>query len=334
MAESLIPYPTLIDVTNEQQPDGRVGRMAEILSKKMPILKDIPLIEGNMSTGHQITSRTALPAPTWRQFNEGVVPTLGTGAPIVESCGLCEAHHNIDTALLELNGNSAQWRANQDAAFGEGIAQDICSGLFYYTRDTPQKFFGLSARYNSTSGTTGAYCLKAGTTTSTGVWSAWLINWSPTTIYGIYPRGGRGGLQMNDKGEQLVQTSSTTKAQLFMAVTQWKWNFGLCVEDYRSACRGVIDQDDSTVWATTTMGIPNLLDDMCAQIYSLEGNPVLYMSRTLYAQLNKQLRNKNTTGAIMQGDGGKQIPGYNTIPIRIVDSLVSETVGSTGNFAF
>ena len=76
---AFVPYngtelPNLVNVTKRLDPDGKIARIAEILNQNNPILEDIPLVEGNLPTGHRTTVRADLPEPTWRKLNYGVRP--------------------------------------------------------------------------------------------------------------------------------------------------------------------------------------------------------------------------------------------------------------------
>ena len=59
---AFVPYngtelPNLVNVTKRLDPDGTIASIAEILNQNNPILEDIPLVEGNLPTGHRNRTR-------------------------------------------------------------------------------------------------------------------------------------------------------------------------------------------------------------------------------------------------------------------------------------
>lgn len=318
-------YPTLVDVASRLDPNGAIASIAEQMAKQNPILDDIPWVEGNLATGHRLVARTALPSPTWRRFNQGVDPTVSSTAPYDESCGMMEAYSYIDVDLAKLNGNSMSWRASEDAAYLEAFNQELATGVFYHsTKTDPEKFYGLAPRYASTSGTSGSYCLKTGTVSTTGTYSIWLINWSPDRIFGIYPKGSTAGLSVQDLGEQLV---TDTDSKRFLAyATRYQWKCGLAVKDYRYACRMLVDSDDTSgSFSDTSKALISSIYTMFGTVYSMDGMPTLYMSRTVYNKLATQLINAQSNLLDWAERGGKRVRAFDGVPIRITDALVSET---------
>src|SRR5689334_18620482 len=145
-------YATLAEVASRLDPNGQAATIANILSKKNPVLQDIPWVEGNLVTGHQIAqTHTSLPSGTWRQINQGVAATKGQTAVYTESCARLEDESVIDEALLELNGGMA-WRMTEDALKMEGLSQQFATALFYESASSnPERIHGLAPRYPATS---------------------------------------------------------------------------------------------------------------------------------------------------------------------------------------
>src|SRR6266403_2040671 len=90
--------------------DGRVAVIIELLSQTNEILMDMMVVEGNLPTGHRTTVRTGLPAATWRLLNYGVQPGKSTTAQVDDTIGNLQAFSRVDKDLLELNGNSSEFR--------------------------------------------------------------------------------------------------------------------------------------------------------------------------------------------------------------------------------
>lgn len=115
-------FPTLINVIKRLAPDGSIADVVNILSKKNPILEDIPWLEGNQMTGHEIVqSASSLPSGSWRKLNAGIAREKGETAKYTESCGILAAESTVDCKVAELNGNAAAYRASEDKLFMEGM---------------------------------------------------------------------------------------------------------------------------------------------------------------------------------------------------------------------
>jgi hypothetical protein len=318
-------YPTLLDVIKRLRPDGSVEQqMADTLSKELPLLKDMPMREGNLPTGHQITSKTALPSPTWRRFNQGVDPKKGKTLQYVETCGLLEDFSKIDVQEADLNGNAAAYRASEDNMFLEAYGQEVGRALWYESVATnPERLHGLTVRYPATTGYTASkYVLKPGTNSGSNCDSVWLITWDEDRIFGIYPKASIGGLQSEDMGKQLVPDSNNK--QFLAYVTHYAWKIGLAVKDYRYAVRMQWDPDDSTNFADTAKGMFTAMENMLATVWKVNQNSRFYMSRTARAKLGAQLANNDARFGQTNLNGVELVDTFMNIPIRIDDSLTLE----------
>jgi hypothetical protein len=67
---------------------------------------DMTWMEANGPTYHRSTIRTGMPAPTWRQFYQGVAPTKNTYAQVDEAMGMMEARSVVDVKLADLESNA------------------------------------------------------------------------------------------------------------------------------------------------------------------------------------------------------------------------------------
>jgi hypothetical protein len=318
--------PTLVNVVKTMRPDGSPEMdIANILSEKMSILDDIPWVEGNLPTGHRITSVNGLPSPTWRRLNEGIDPTYGTTTQYDEACGILEQHVKVDVDVANFNGNAAAYRMLQNKLAIEGFRQELSRAIFYEsTLANPEKIHGLSARYPATTGYTASdYVLKPGTNSGSNCRSVWLINWSVGKLYGIYPKGSVAGLSHEDLGRDLVTLNSK---DLLMYRDRYQWQCGLAVQDFRHACRFQWDPDDTTNFADTAKIFYISVGNMINTVYDMDNETArLYMDRTSYAKLYNQLAS-NTTNYLEYIELGKRrVPAFLGVVVRIDDKLTAET---------
>jgi hypothetical protein len=335
---------TLLDWGKRCDDDGKIATIINLLSQTNEVLDDMLWVEGNLPTGHKTTVRTGLPSATWRLLNYGVPRAKSTTAQVTDTCGILEAYSEIDKDLAELNGNTAEFRMSEDLAFLEGINQQLAQTLFYgSTAVNPERFMGLAPRFstvNTANAQTANNVLDAGGTGSTNT-SVWLVVWGPHTCHGIFPKGGKSGLQMRDLGEEPLYDANNNLYRGYR--TQYQWKAGLTVRDWRYVVR-IANIDASTLSGGTP---PNLINLLVRAIHKLPTAPVtagpvqkasapgtpdtglsmgstaIYCNRAVSTWLDIQALNK--TNALLKIDEyeGKPRTSFRGIPIRVVDQLLN-----------
>ena len=139
---------TLADLGRRMDPSGKIADMAELMSQSNYFLDMLPQVEGNLTTGHVVTVRTALPQGTARRFNQGVAYTKSSAAQLTFGMMMLEAYSQIDKKLADLGGNTAANREKEDVAHMEGMGQQWEGLLFYGNSWTnPTNFSGLSTYF-------------------------------------------------------------------------------------------------------------------------------------------------------------------------------------------
>jgi len=242
--------PNLVNVTKRMDPDGSIAKIAELLQQFNPIIEDIPLVEGNLPTGHRTTVRADLPIPTWRKLNYGVRPTKSITAQVDDTIGMLEDYGEVDKDLAMLNGNTAEFRMSEDTPHLESMSNTLAETLFYGDTDSnPERFLGLAPRYDvigtpadkPTAQPTSNYLANVidagGLVGASGVslTSVWYIVWGQNSVHGIYPKGSQAGLQARDLGEVTLKDIDGGRFQGYRSHYQWK--MGLCVRDWRYIVR-------------------------------------------------------------------------------------------------
>jgi len=328
-------FPTLLDVARAMDPNGKIDMIAEVLQEYNDILDDIPMIEGNLPTGHVSTVRTSKPAGTWRQLNKGIQASKATTGQITNTCGMLEALSHIDKDLAMLNGNTEAFRFSQDKGFIQGLSDTMSSTLIYGNVSVnPEQFDGLASRYFSTGSTytTSAQMIDAGGTGSDNT-SIWLVQWAPNKCYGIYPKGSLAGLQHQDDG--LITISDPNNSGYFMKVYQshFQWKCGLAIDDYRTVVRICnIDISNLETASDSSDTSANIIKYMCQAIEKLppdsSARPVFYMNNRVRAMLGVKLLDKSNIWLSM--DEVKNTPlvrgkmlHFLSIPCRRIDSILN-----------
>jgi hypothetical protein len=324
-------HPTLLDIAKITDPGGQVARVVEMLSQTNEILDDMVFIEGNLPTGHRTTVRTGLPAPTWRKLYGGVQPTKSRTLQVTDSCGMLESYAEVDKALADLNGNSAAFRLSEDRAHIEGMNQEFASTLFYGNEGTePEAFTGFAPRFNSQSAENGVNILTdAATPDSTDNASIWLMVWGPNTVHGIYPKGSKAGLQVDDKGQVTIESIDGSGGRMEAYRTHYCWKLGLCVRDWRYIVRINFDLENVIASAATGPDLYALMGKALRRIPTLSmGRPVFYANRDTLDALDLQGANKGTLGLHAIEDAqGKFINTFRGVPVRRCDALLSTEAG-------
>lgn len=325
MAVGATTHPTLIDLVKRQDPDGKIATIVEILNETNEILDHMVWVEGNLTTGHRTTVRTGIPAPTWRKMYQGVQPTKSTTAQITDNCGMLEAYAEVDKAMADLNGNTAEFRLSEDRAHIEGMNQEMAETLFYGNEGTePEAFTGLSPRFNSLSAANAENVISAGSVSGNDAASIWLVVWSPTTVHGIIPKGSMGGLQMRDLGEVTIENADGNGGRMQGYRSHYRWDCGLCVRDWRYVVR-VCNIDRSATLATAATGpnLPDLMFQALERLPALQvGRPVFYMDRSMLTKLRQQSTyGVKTSTLTYQNLGGTMVTSFHDVPISRCDAL-------------
>lgn len=228
---------TLADIGRRMDPGGRIMDMAELMSQCNEIDEAIPMVEGNLTTGHVVTLRTSLPQGTLRRFNQGVGYTKSDAAQLTFGMAMLDAYSQIDKKLADLGGNTNANREKEDVAHMEGMSQQWTGYIMYGNSwTTPTQFSGLSTYFSQIANVqNGVNVFNAGGTGSNNT-SIWLLGLGDQTIYGIYPKGTKAGLTFENKGD-VVPAYDSSQRRYEAYTSYFSRNGGIAIEDWRYAIR-------------------------------------------------------------------------------------------------
>jgi hypothetical protein len=324
---------TLADLVKRQDPMGRVASIVELLTQKNSILPDAVFKEGNLQTGERVAARTGLPGVSWRRFNEGISPSKSRVEQWDEACGMLEGLSVVDCELAKLNGNEAAYRQSEDVAFLQSLSNEVETGLFYHsTKTAPEKFNGLSPRFDATASVGGAQIIKHDAAAAgSDQTSIWLVRWGEDSVYGIYPKGSIGGITPHDMGEQLVDDGSGNNKRFRAYVTNWNWKVGLVVRDFRQVVRICnIDTGNGNLVATGSLLLQSMVKAYHQVWNPAGGRLAWYCNRGIGTYLHQQALDsvKNSTLTI-ERIGGQPITTFLGIPVRETDALLNTEAAVT-----
>jgi len=344
-------WPTLLDAASRSEPDGNIPRIAEMMSQHNAIGGDMPYKEASEMTGHTFVFRSSIPTGAFRQYNQGTPYGKSTTAKARVGMAMLRGYSQIDRDLANHTGNAQRFRETEDIAFLEGMGQTIVQTLIYgNTMVDPTQFMGLATFYNTINtavAQNAANVINAGGV-GTDNTSMWLIGWGLQSIYGVFPRGSKAGLNMEDKGS--IVPAYDSAGNRFEAWTTWfGQDIGLVPEDWRYAVR--IANIDTTAGPNGLAGAspPDLFaymanaimlpPDTNMQLSGIDGTDApaddsqkrwcWYTNRTLRYWLDIQsIRNRNVL--LTDKDyAGNPVTTWRGIQIDVVDRIINTEAALT-----
>mgnify|MGYP003630209925 CR=1 FL=1 len=318
--------PTLADLAKVTDPDGSIADVVEILNQTNEILEDMTWLEGNLTTGHRTSIRTGLPSPTFRKMYGFVQPTKSRATQVTDATGMMEDYSQVDKALVDMAGNPAAFRLQEDRPHIEGMNQTLSTKLFYGDETgAPEEFTGLAPRYDSLSAANGDNIIDGGGTGSDNA-SVWLVCWSPNTCHGIIPKGSQAGIQQRDLGEVTAVDTVGGSSGMYQAYrTHYRWDVGLTVRDWRYAVR-IANIDRSNLTADLSGSSADLNDLMHRAVTEIPnasmGRCAWYMDKQILGFLRRQTSNAVANSTLTTDMvGGTMQTSWGGYPIRRVDAL-------------
>ncbi|MDC4456621.1 hypothetical protein NQ652_02780 [Acinetobacter baumannii] len=317
--------PTLMDLA-ARYGQTRESAVIEILNASNEMLEDMVWVEANDGTGHKTTIRTGLPKGAWRLLNYGVPSEKSSTAQIRDTCGLLESYAEVDKKVYEMQTDPQEWRASEDSSFIEGMSQTMGETLIYgNARDTPAAFTGFAPRFNDINQTSPANkrnILDAGGTGNNNT-SIWLVLWHKDTVHGIYPRGTKAGIQVQNLGEVTKEDGGGLMHQVLRS--HYEWNAGVSVRDWRAIIR-IANIDVTALTKDASAGAD--LFDLLAQAAELlphkaSGRIAIYANRTISAFLRRQSVKGTNVRITTDEQGGRSVTKFDGMPIRRVDAILN-----------
>lgn len=330
MAALTTGNPTLLDLAMGLDPDGSVADVVEILNLTNEVLPDMAFMEANETTGHVSTIRSGLPDPTWRKLYGGVQPTKSTRVKVRDACGMLEAYSEIDKKLADMSGDLGKFLLSESKAHIEAMSQEMAQTLFTGNESTaPEEFTGLAPRFNSSTAENACNMISGSSTDATANASIWLIGWSPETVCGIFPKGSKAGITVEDKGQVTIEDATGSSGGRMEAYrTHFTWDMGLCVRDWRYIARGYnIDRSALKGDAASGPDLLDIMDQMIDVIPSLTNARFgFYMDRSLLSFVRRQAKAATaaSTLSIETLANGQRITTYSGIPLRRTDALSAD----------
>ncbi|MEG2765755.1 MAG: hypothetical protein RR910_08400 [Acidaminococcaceae bacterium] len=295
----------------------------EMQSKTNAVLQVLPFHPCNSGFIDKAVIRTSLPEVAWRLINKGVPYSKSASKQVSFTCGTMEALAQIDEELVDINGNSAEWRLSENAAFQEAMNQEWATTFFYGDEKvTPAKFTGLSAYYYA-KGQDSIYSDRIIDCGGTGnnLTSLWITCMGPQTMYGIFPDKTKAGFSYEDKGKQKITDNNGNS--FYAYESQYKWRSGLVLKDPRYVVR--LANIDMT--KLTTSDADTFIDKLITGYNRIEnpmmGKMSIFCNRDLETYL--WIMSKKSTNVRLSLDdfGGRKVTHFVGAPILRCDAILN-----------
>jgi hypothetical protein len=314
---------TLLDVAKRMDPGGSIDAIAEVLAQKNELIEDMLWMEGNLPTGCRVTIRTGLPEIYFRLLNQGVLPSKSTTVQVDEGTSIMEARGQIDKDVADLNGNTAAFRASENAPFLESHAQTLARTMWYgNTGLDPEQFTGFAPRFSDDSGPANAENIINGGGVGSDNTSIWLIGWGANSAYGVYPKGSKGGLDHQDLGLQDAFDSNTPPRRYRAYMDWYQQKPGLCVKDWRYVVRIANIDVSNLVAETSAADLLELMAVAVDKVPAMDAKFSFYCSRTVRTMLRIQCMNRPNVYLNLGQEEGRRKLQFDDIPIKLSDQLL------------
>jgi len=315
----------LLDIATQQDPNGDIAMVVEVLNQMNPMLQDAPAYPSNAQFGHKVTMRSSLPAVAFTRINEGYTRSLSTTEQRVDTIGILTGMSEVDAKMVKVIGASKfnAFRDNEDMAFVEAMGQEIAQTFLYGNELTaPAEFTGLQPRLTTlaTAITGSQVVAHHGSPTGSDYTSMYGVDWGPRGAHIIYPKdGGLAGIETRDLGLQLVNDVSSNSFPAF--VTTYTWCIGMAVEDPRRISR-LCNIDVSQALADTSTFIKESLIPMSNRLPPKAGHQrVWYTSRDIVSAYELQVERKSNVWFSYQEYQGEKMLHFKGDPIRAMDQV-------------
>lgn len=322
MATRAHDVPNILDISTRYTSDGTPLKVAEILTQRKPVFADIPFVEANTTNGHKLAVETELPVAVLRKLNAGVAPSTGRVNAITEATAEFASLGMVDVSLAELSTNVNDFRIKKNSRHIEAIGQKFEDQFFNGTALTPEGFVGMKERYNALTGVLDRQVISCAGSGS-DLTSMWVVGWGADSVYGIYAKGTKAGIQHKDYGDELVPDGSGGQ---YPAYRDWfALQAGLAVEDPRAIVR-VCNIDVDALKDVPTPGTDLILvNELIRATHRLEGmdslRPVIYVNRDIMEWLDIQAANRTILALKHAELDGQQVTMFRGFPIRRSDAL-------------
>lgn len=331
MATTTQKYQTMYDLAQELGSDGKtLLPFVEIAAETNAMIGDMPFIPCNSGLFHKGVIRNGLPTGAFRKLYGGVPPEKTEKVPVTDTTCMLEGFSEVDEAIAKRSGNVDLFRMREAQGFFEGLSQTASKALLYGDVDKdPEQFNGLGIRYGAygTDKTKSSYNVINGAGSNSDNTSIWLINWSETTVTGIFPTGARSKIGIaHDPLPRVAKTLSDNNMMMALQ-DHFIFEYGIHVSDWRRVVR-IANLKTGNFETNNAADLMSLMRKATYRIpggasNNIKGRIFWYMNADTICELERQMYAKNNVHLTINNADGKPVPTYRGIPIHQVDQISS-----------
>ncbi|MCK5504217.1 MAG: hypothetical protein KAJ10_03600 [Thermodesulfovibrionia bacterium] len=329
---ALVGYDTLMDVVNQYtSQDGNAAYVeaAKTLSRKIPLIRMLPMMPSNQIMSDIGSRDSFLPTPGTRRFNEPIAPTASHTKPFTEPIAMVEDYSEVDYALWKIQNDPNRWRSGRDMRKVEAMGQKADDLLLYGALETdPGAIEGFLSRFNSTTrrpndDSTWPYHVLDGGGDGSDTASILVLQFGEGKVSGLYPKNSVGGLQIEDLGKSTKEVTVSGIVKMMEVLrTHFMWSFGLKVEDERSVQR---------IANIEVSGTENIFDEdlLITAINNLpdggqDPSTTIFVPRAIKTQFDIRAKDKNNVQYGPSEVWGQNVTMFRGIPVML-DEMMDET---------
>jgi hypothetical protein len=278
------------------------------------IVADAVWREANDTFSNKTVRRAALPTGSWRKLNEGVAVEASKTVELIDTIGMLETWAENDIEVIKGFSNPMQARNDEAMSFVEGLGQTMASTMIYGNASTtPEKFTGLAPRLGSIAATSNV--INEGG--STNVTSIYIVDWSPTGVYMIYPKNSMAGLEHEDRGIETATSTANAKYRAYVDVFTWK--AGMVVKNSKSIARLANIQPT---------GASNIFDEdnLITLMNRMTQGPGrrIYCNQTVLTQMEIRAKDKTNIHYTTVSDiAPGPVTMFKGVPVRLVEQIIN-----------
>lgn len=316
---------TMAELAKRNFPGGEEEKIAEVLDKKLPILKVFPWFPSNQITSHKMKQRGSLPSGEWRKINGYTGTSQSSVEMVEEGIGLLEDFTFMDEELYDLAENGDSERSDEDIAHVEGNSQKLEDQIINGDMlDSPEKFAGLLPRYNSLANENvidNAGGVASATANKTSVW---VVQLGRRAVHLIYPKNTKtGGIQRINNGRVSKVDPNDANKKAYGYESQFKFRTGLAIHNVKCVKRvcnistsNINETDDFTFDPEFLIAAINAIPD--------KSQAVILCNETIMTMLDIALFNKSNVHLTVENWNDVDVTHFKRVPILQAD-MISNT---------
>jgi len=306
---------TLSDVMKGKVNGERLYQIKR-LEKAVPLMRDLPMVEANNGDIHEYETQNSLIATSSRDLNEYLDTGKSTSKVEKATAQNFSSGYGIDVRILKKESDKSAFLSRQIDGMIMSAAQSVDQSIFYGT-GVGANMKGLAIRMNELGD---RVVSNGGSSDATSLFIA--CHDSSDGVFGFYPQGSKGGLNVEDKGEvEYTKDTSGVRSRLTSRDLELDYNMGLAVGDDRSIARYC--NIDVSATSATTFDEDKVTDIMAQLPVHLRPKARGYASRKLFAAIQKRYNAKVNVQFGQETPFGYGLTLVGDLPVYL-DEMISE----------